>query len=147
MVQGREAEASHFVFVLRGDEGEIGVFRRVGFGGAPDGEDAVGGEPQAHGEGLGDVGVLADDAEAGEPRPVAHVAVAAGGGGDEEGAPADVEVAQAHDGVRRVALRQVLDPFEAADAEVVVAEGDLDGDVLLAEDAHLNAAVALGPRT
>ncbi len=142
-VQRREATPSDFAGVLGGDDGEIGVFGRVDFGSAPDGEDAIGGKPEPHGEGLGDVGVFADDAQAADGRPIAHVAVPSGGG-DEEGAPAKVEIAQWNDGVRREALRQVFDPLQAADAEVVVAEGDLDGDVLLSEDAHLKAAVALG---
>ena len=49
---------------------------------------------------------------------------------------AEAEIAQPHDVVAREALRQLLDPRQAADADVVVAERHLDGDVLLAEHAR-----------
>ena len=63
--------------------------------------------------------------------------------GEHDARLADVERAQRHDRVVPVARHQLVDRGAARDAEVVLAERDLDRDVLVGEDAHRDARAAL----
>ena len=60
---GFEAMGADGRLVRGGDDGEVGVFRRIGFGGAGDGLDAVTRQAGGAGERFGDVGIFAGDAD------------------------------------------------------------------------------------
>src|SRR5438309_10365559 len=60
---GFEAIGADDRFVGGGYDGEVGVFRRIGFGGAGDGLDSVTRQAGGAGERFGDGGVFAGDAD------------------------------------------------------------------------------------
>jgi len=133
--------AEEAVFGL-GDDDDVSVFGWIGVSGAPDRLHAVVRQARRAGERIRDVRVLARQAHAAERAEAVERRDVLGAGGGNDAAGADAEVSEEDERLLWESALYLLHPGEAGDAQVVVAQRDLDGDVLLAEDAHAHVFAA-----
>ena len=129
--------------VSSGDNGEVGVLGGVGLDGPVEVEQRVAREAEAGGEQVGEVGEVGGETHAierGRVGDLARFEPGAGGGAKPDLRRGTGEGAHALNALSGEARLQLRNPDIAADTKVVVAEGHLDRDIALAEDAEAKAA-------